>query len=155
VGGRLSAPLRRTFSKGRALLRLRPRQWAELARAWWLMLHVRKRLLKQPFGEARVWFKERIAAPAHSKVRPSPHRILWAVSRAAWFLPGECTCLHRAVTAKILLAQHGWAAELHIGGRHGAKGRFEAHAWLECEGRVILGALPALDSYKRFEGFTL
>jgi hypothetical protein len=45
----------------------------------------------------------------------------------------------RAVAAQWLLARHGHPACLRIGVRPRAAAPFEAHAWLEHEGRVIIG----------------
>lgn len=156
VGGRLLTILRRILHKVRVLPRVRLRQWVALGRAWRMMFRVRTKLWRHSFAEVRAWVGVILSAPPSSPLgRCSPRLILWAVDRAAWFLPGTSTCLHRALTARILLAQQGWDAELHIGGRHDTEGVFEAHAWLEYEGHVILGSLPALDTYKRFEGFIL
>lgn len=95
---------------------------------------------------------------SHCPSNPSDPRLLsvrqtlWAVDRASWFVPGKCTCLHRALAARILLSRSGHPSRLHIGGRLDPSKGFEAHAWLEIDGRVVLGALPDLDTYREFEG---
>jgi len=139
--------------RARAVPRLRLGQWEALWRAWWLMLRVRWQFRRRSFRDARDWLEAQLAdAPRNSLHRFTPRQTIWAIDRAAWLLPGKCTCLHRALAGRILLARLGFPTELRIGGRHDDQGKFEAHAWLEHEGHVILGALPDLDGYMRFEG---
>lgn len=84
---------------------------------------------------------------------PSAERIVWAVEVAARRLP-RATCLVRALAAQALLARHGHASELRLGVARGAGRAFEAHAWLEANGQILIGGatqeryvpLPSLDS---------
>lgn len=57
----------------------------------------------------------------------------------------KATCLVQALAAQLLLTRHGHMADLQIGVSQ-AKG-FEAHAWLEFEGRVVLGGVTNLSDY--------
>ncbi len=68
----------------------------------------------------------------------SPDRILWAVSVAAGFVPGA-TCLVRSLVARDMLCRAGHTAELRLGVNPRVERPLQAHAWLECEGRVLLG----------------
>ena len=63
-------------------------------------------------------------------------QLLTAAARRTWPAP---TCLTTAVTGYALLRERGVPAVLVIGGRTSA-GRFEAHAWLELAGEVVIGA---------------
>jgi hypothetical protein len=47
------------------------------------------------------------------------------------------TCLRRAIVLHSLLVRTGHPAELRVGGRRTEAGRFEAHAWVELDGRPI------------------
>lgn len=84
---------------------------------------------------------------------PCAERIVWAVEVAARRLP-RATCLVRALAAQALLARHGHASELRLGVARGAGRAFEAHAWLEANGQILIGGatreryvpLPSLDS---------
>jgi hypothetical protein len=67
-----------------------------------------------------------------------PDRIAWAVLVVSSYVPGA-TCLTQALAAHALLAERGCAARLRIGVARGARGRLEAHAWVEAEGRVVIG----------------
>jgi Transglutaminase-like superfamily len=79
-------------------------------------------------------------------------RIVWAVSAAARLVPGA-TCLVRALAAQILLARRGHASQLRLGAAGGLGRPFEAHAWIERDGQVLIGGpvdaryvpFPALD----------
>lgn len=83
---------------------------------------------------------------------PAVERIVWAVGAADRLVPGT-TCLVRALAAQVLLARRGHASQLRLGVAGGGGRAFEAHAWLEQDGRVVIGGpvearympLPALD----------
>jgi hypothetical protein len=63
--------------------------------------------------------------------------IVRAVRFASKFVP-YASCLTQALAARKLLEQHGQSAELKIGVAKGNEG-FEAHAWIEIDGRIVLG----------------
>jgi len=64
-------------------------------------------------------------------------RIVWAGRVAARRVPGT-TCLSSALALQRLLSAHGHDSELHIGVAH-EDGAFAAHAWVEQDGRVLIG----------------
>jgi hypothetical protein len=49
------------------------------------------------------------------------------------------TCLVKALAASKLLARHGYKSTLHIGVKRTDE-VFEAHAWVEHDGRPIIGS---------------
>jgi hypothetical protein len=61
---------------------------------------------------------------------------------AAGLVP-RTTWLVRALAAQTLLARHGHASQPRLGVAGGAGRRFEAHAWLKRDGRVLIGGLEA------------
>ena len=68
-----------------------------------------------------------------------PDRVVWAVVVASRYVPMS-TCLTQALAAQVLLARRGFPAHLHIGvAKKGAEARFEAHAWVESQGKVVIG----------------
>jgi len=85
---------------------------------------------------------------------PPVERIVWAVGAADRLVP-RTTCLVRALAAQALLERRGYASQLRFGVAGGAGRAFEAHAWLERDGRVLIGGpvqeryvpMPALDSH--------
>jgi hypothetical protein len=56
-------------------------------------------------------------------------------------MPFCSNCLVRAVAAKRLLSFYGYAAELRIGvsKREAGKSAIEAHAWVEKDGKILIG----------------
>lgn len=69
----------------------------------------------------------------------SPERIGWAVEAASRHAPGLKTCLAQALAAHVLLTRRGHPALLHIGVARGEQGQFQAHAWVESKGKVVIG----------------
>lgn len=75
----------------------------------------------------------------------SPERIVSAVRRCSRVVP-RATCLTQALAARKLLEKEGHAADLKIGvAKDGSILR--AHAWLELDGRIILGKRPRHSRY--------
>ena len=67
---------------------------------------------------------------------------VWAVRAASRYVPAA-TCLTQALALHWMLARSGYASQLHLGGRKGPKGKFEAHAWVEYENRIVIGGAVA------------
>lgn len=85
-------------------------------------------------------------------VRPVPQQIsinqvVWAVEVASKYMPGGVKCLARALTTQILLSWRGYQTELRIGVAKNPQGQLEAHAWVESQGRVIMGGLADLTRF--------
>jgi hypothetical protein len=70
--------------------------------------------------------------------RRQAHEITWAVAAASRLIP-RASCLTQAIAGVLLLHWHGYASQLCIGAGRNAAGRFQAHAWLERRGVVLLG----------------
>ena len=77
-----------------------------------------------------------------------------AVERASRVVP-RASCLTQALAAHLLLARAGHRSELRFGVSRNAAGAFEAHAWLEHEGRVVLGDRPDLARYRALPSLEL
>lgn len=83
------------------------------------------------------------------KKNTSLNKLVWAVKVTSHYLP-RTTCLTNALTGHSLLSQHGYPSMVKIGVGRSAKGEFEAHAWLEHKGEVVIGRsekeyIPLLD----------
>jgi hypothetical protein len=79
-------------------------------------------------------------------------RLMWAIRQASRCVPAA-TCLTQALAAQVMLGREGCPTQLRLGVTREA-GEFQAHAWVECGGRVIIGdhgslakftTLPAID----------
>jgi hypothetical protein len=95
------------------------------------------RIMLWIFSFARI---QRVIKRSTSKSRenkiPLP-QITWAIHIMSRFTP-QATCLVRALAGQILLSQYGYDSNIKIGVSRD-KGEFEAHAWLENDGKVVLG----------------
>ncbi|SRR6266571_1231324 len=80
----------------------------------------------------------RVARPMRGGPLPVP-RIVWAVTAATRRVPGANRCLVRALVARALLARHRHPAELRLGVARWPAGALAAHAWVESEGRIVIG----------------
>ena len=78
--------------------------------------------------------------------RPAPRfsltTILWAVEAVSARIP-RATCLTQAICAKLLLRWSGLHSDLCLGVACSADGALRAHAWLERDGRTVLGGAVA------------
>jgi len=81
-----------------------------------------------------------------ARVRPRRHldssvsteRIAWAVMQTSRSVPGA-TCLTQALSAQVLLERRGHPARVRVGIGRTEGARLLAHAWVESEGRIVLG----------------
>lgn len=80
--------------------------------------------------------------------RTALRRVSWGVRNAARIVPGA-TCLTQALAAQFLLARSGHASNIRIGVAKDKDSRVIAHAWLVCEGRVVVGgSIREVQQYK-------
>jgi Transglutaminase-like superfamily len=69
-------------------------------------------------------------------------QVVWAVTVAGRYVPGA-TCLAQAMATQLLLSHRGHPTNLRIGVARSEQGQFQAHAWVECQGRVVIGGARA------------
>jgi hypothetical protein len=69
----------------------------------------------------------------------SPERIAWAVAAGSRLVPGTA-CLTQALAAQLLLERRGHPARVRVGISRTDGAELLAHAWLESNGRIVLGA---------------
>ena len=117
--------------------------WTTLARVVPAVAAVRLALWVLPYRTVLAVFGH----PTHYRVRSAAYarttlQVTDWVGRTAL---GDRPCLTQALAARWLLGRAGYAAELKLGARRDGD-RFLAHAWLEIDGRVVLGGAdsPAL-----------
>ena len=107
-------------------------------------------LRMMPFLRLERWLDRLAAPPIATGREPDLSRqiaeVNWAETAVAnRFMPA--TCLVQALAGSVMLRRRGIACELRIGVRHRATAGpapIEAHAWLECEGRVAVGNIESL-----------
>lgn len=107
-----------------------------LLRALFVVTAARIALWTCPLPAAR-----RIAAiTARARTTHEVEQLAWAVTVAGHYIP-RATCLTQALAIQALLMNAGHSSRLEIGVvKHS---RFEAHAWVVCGGKVVLGAAEA------------
>lgn len=76
-------------------------------------------------------------------------RVAWAVREASRYVPAA-TCLTQALATQVLLSRRGLPVRFRIGVARGAGGEFLAHAWVECQGTIVIGGAQA---HSRFTPF--
>ena len=76
-------------------------------------------------------------------------RVRWAITVVAARFP-SATCLVQALTADAILRRMGLSCELRIGVRVSGKSAvpIEAHAWVDCDGTVAVGAIEDLSDFR-------
>ena len=94
------------------------------------------RFLPVPGRAQRLMRGHQVSQPR--RVAPSFEEICRAVDVAARFVPGV-SCLVKAQAGDAMLNRFGYTAEIKIGVSKESSD-LKAHAWVECEGRVVLGA---------------
>ncbi len=106
-----------------------------------LMWVARIALFALPFGLVRCLLERPSPKPSKRVVRhrDSPERLAWAIGACSAFVP-RSTCLVKAIAGQWLLRHEGYATMVRIGVSKRADGGFLAHAWLEHDGKVLIGA---------------
>ena len=79
-------------------------------------------------------------------VNPSEEKIVWTIDVVSRYILFT-TCLNKALTAQVLLKRYGYLSNLHIGVVKNDKGKLNAHAWVESNGKIIIGDLKDLSRY--------
>jgi transglutaminase superfamily protein len=111
-----------------------------------------RRLLLRAFAAVgNAWICVRLLPPSGvlKKISaeiplPSGHQrqttvhIAWAVTVAARYIPGS-KCLVQALAGRKLLANYGFSSAIHIGVAKDSKNWLNAHAWVEAEGKTVIG----------------
>ena len=120
-----------------------------------------RRLLFQAFGTV-VWTRMGLwLLPVDSlrrllRLRAIPsvspgyrvERLVWAVQAASRRVP-YATCLTQSLSLQYLMDRYGHESTVQIGVSKSAAGLFEAHAWVEWNGRVLLNTPAEIAPYTR------
>jgi hypothetical protein len=120
----------------RRFWRLRAADQALCLRAIALTFFIRIGLWLVPFQALRAGLSKL------SKPRLSPdhtlERLAWAIRTAGICVPCS-TCLIEALALQVLLRRRSIDCNLRLGVAHHETSGIVAHAWLESEGRVVIG----------------
>lgn len=114
-----------------------------LIKALFVVVAIRGGLSLLPFPRFHALF-ERVRAAIGVRRDlmsvPPKAQLVWAVRAASQYVP-RASCLTQALAAQLLLERYDYPAHVRIGvARHGEmQGAFQAHAWLESDGAVVIG----------------
>ncbi len=117
---------------------------------FWLLV-VKAGLYLLPFERLRGWLA-RVDEPVGKPAEMEEMRaIIEAIERISQMLaPLRINCLPQALVGHRLLGRKGFNVQLKIGVLKHPGDRLAAHAWLEYQGRVILGDLRGLERFAAF-----
>jgi hypothetical protein len=73
-------------------------------------------------------------------------RVSWALDLCSRHLAAP-TCLTQALAAMLLLKHAGHEADLRIGVAKDEGGKLQAHAWVESNGEIVVGAITGLSHF--------
>ena len=119
-----------------------------LCQGLFILLLVRLGLLLMSFAKLKqiVDRTPRLIANQQSIIIPSCAQITWAVN-VVGNLPPSAKCLARALTAQVLLHCCSYQSTLVIGVTKNQQGDLNAHAWVEKDGKIIMGGSPHISRY--------
>jgi hypothetical protein len=81
----------------------------------------------------------------------TPAQLAWSVHLASrWVL--NSSCLPQALAMYLLLHRYGQFAYLCLGVASDPK--FEAHAWVECDGRIVFGGWETSKNFTKIASFS-
>lgn len=109
-----------------------------LSAAFWLAA-IRLGLLLLPFSALRAILGFAARGGAWFRFQLAEGRVAWAVMAAGRRHPFGSTCLTRALAAQVMLARRALPCRFVIGVAKDERGGLEAHAWLECGEKVLIG----------------
>lgn len=112
-----------------------------LAMSLLLMLGVRIGLWVLPFNFLERLLNSPPFIPDKVADWDAVFRVVRSVRACSRFVPYS-TCLTQAIVTRALLRMRGQASDLRIGVEKDEKLKFAAHAWVEVDGRIVIGRLP-------------
>ena len=110
-----------------------------------LLVLIRVGLWMLPFRRVQA-FAKWTGKKVSSRSRLTPEQLTSLVSVGAEYVPGA-SCLTQALVAQAMLSRFGYEPIVRIGVAREAGSGFEAHAWIEYEGRVIIGQVGKLERF--------
>jgi hypothetical protein len=125
-----------------------PNLWLLVESALWLVsikfgLHIfRFQTLREILSIASL-MRRFSGEPAQDSLE----RVVWSIEKSSCYLPRSINCLPRALAAQVMLTQRGHDVEVIIGARRNQQRRLNAHAWVEHQGKVIIGNMKDLSQY--------
>jgi transglutaminase superfamily protein len=132
----------------RALRRLNPQRRSLVVEAAMLLLFVRAGLRVCSYTRLHraLGLLASRATGATVASEPGHPDVAWAVTAAGRRLPFKTTCLIEALATDTMLRRRHHESRLCFGVRVN-ESRLDAHAWVECEGDLVIGIVDDLHEY--------
>jgi len=107
------------------------------------LIFIRCAFLILPFSAVRKLLQ--ILTPKSQHLPQGPKQrtkenIAWVVEVASRRIRFTDNCLVKALVTHALLKEEGYPSSLHIGVAKKETSLFQAHAWIESEGQIVIGA---------------
>lgn len=118
--------------------------------AWWLLLRVRTSVRVRGYNRTAAWLGRLESKPARLGRELRPARIARLVEVTSHLVPAGRQCLSRSLALATLLRRRGHVATVDFGVARGSGGELDAHAWVSCDGEILLGG----DELERFSPLT-
>ena len=106
-----------------------------------LIMVVRVGLWILPFNLLEKWLSGAAPDPGRTSDWSTIKLIVRSVRLCSRFVP-YATCLTQALATRVLLRIDGQPSDLKIGVEKDRNKKFEAHAWIEVDGKIVIGKLP-------------
>lgn len=105
------------------------------------------------FPQVLSWIRKKNSSLPEEQLS-TPERLAWMIESIGTAFPHVLKCLPRALAGFMLLRKCGWDITLKIGARHRDDSQpIEAHAWIEKDGKILIGELSDINEYAVFEAF--
>ena len=99
-----------------------------------------------PFKHSKESFGDTELSNSRASNWDSVREVAEFVKLASKLVP-HATCLTQALATRNLLTRIGQASSLKIGVGKDSDDKLIAHAWIEVEGRIIIGKIPEIRRY--------
>jgi hypothetical protein len=108
-----------------------------------------RHVLDRYAGSPRLRARAALDAKRVAKETLQIDKVRWAIAGVAARFRGLATCLVQALAARAILRRRSIACELCFGVRvrRDSATPFQAHAWVTCESRVVIGNIERLPEF--------
>ena len=115
------------------------RRWL-LCKVTALLSAIRLSLWLLPYPPVRALLDRISQRSPRLEQDPAPaEQLAWATTVAGRIVPGGGHCLSQALALRTFLARRGYPVQICFGVRETGGVPFTAHAWVEHDGRVLIG----------------
>ena len=104
-------------------------------------MRISLRLLPYRVLRRFLFQSDRTDAGKHSEGKNQKNEIVWAINTGGKYILREKSCLPLALAGQTLLRLHGFPARLCLGFQKNEDESIQAHAWVESNGKVVIGGL--------------